>query len=993
MLPLSLELTGFKGIRKGLKVNTKKFDFTNVPDGLIALVGQNGKGKSTVLQNMHPYLIMPDECKEYSPGSFSYYEECYGREACKDLHWLHYDGRMFRSLVQIDADKRKTKAYLYVKATASQAESDDLLPPEEWQVSHDTEDGNVKAYNAAIESLLGSPRMFFTNVFRGQDAKKLSDYLKSEMVDFFAELLTIEEYKDRAWGAGYIESELTAKRDAVNSELVNTMVTVNKEQQTLREKAAIEKSLADLTLDIQTAEEGLKILQDELRDVDTQFALLQEAEKKRQQTEATIIEKTAVLQELQKTRTSKKELYDAKLATLKEKQKTQQALAGKTTELMLKVAEEVRLTGELAVVQREQNDAAAALTAHSVMRQEALKKKALIEASIIEKDKLLSDLQRALQDKRTLYNSKHAEVAVKFNSAKALLAKDATLQAQDAEAKKLAAETDRLSGEIESLDTEAASLNKQIAAFGITHNEIKEKEKKLQEMQLGRKGRADCLKTSIAAAESLISALKESECTRPDKANNCKHIKNAFAAQESLPELKSSLAKAENPDPSEIALGNGIETLRQTLANAPAVEKLSKEVADRKTLTSRKQKEAEAALKPLREALKELPLVEDAKRQLPRLEQELAGILKEGKEVIADIEKQIKQADGDMLRLKAELPKDTETPVDLLARKKAADAKAEEFDKSLRNVREILKTLPLAEEAKRQLPETEKEIDSITKEGSLVISEVERQAAIVSAEIAELKAKMPPLTANRDLAEKKDSLNKSLETTNKAITLKRDEDSRMKVALGAMEGTLRLIEESKVRAIALKEKVDHLNLQISEWKLVEDRTEGIIPLEIDDAGPTIGAITNDLLMSCYGPRFTVKIITQGLMANGKDLKETFEIMVYDADYAEIEPTPLRKMSGGERVWIEESITKATCLFNTGRSGRQFLALFSDEKDGSLSEDKKLEYVAMKNKVLQLGRFRKEYFISHSVTVQERAHYIININTETKKEEPTLLKAA
>ena len=231
MLPLILGLTGFRGIRSGFGVDKKRFDFTSVPDGLIAFVGPNGKGKSTVLQNMHPYLIMPDEVKKYSPSAFSYYEECYGRTACKELQWLHYDGRVFKSLVQIDADKRKTKAYLYVNniavldtqapsldqqiiaygktqngikedATALFAEDLSLTSDTErlsydtesqWEVSHNTDDGNVEAYNTAIESLLGSPRMFFTNIFRSQEAKKLSDYPKGEMMDYFAELLTIEE--------------------------------------------------------------------------------------------------------------------------------------------------------------------------------------------------------------------------------------------------------------------------------------------------------------------------------------------------------------------------------------------------------------------------------------------------------------------------------------------------------------------------------------------------------------------------------------------------------------------------------------------------------------------------------------------------------------------------------------------------------------------------------------------------------------------------------
>jgi hypothetical protein len=37
--------------------------------------------------------------------------------------------------------------------------------------------------------------------------------------------------------------------------------------------------------------------------------------------------------------------------------------------------------------------------------------------------------------------------------------------------------------------------------------------------------------------------------------------------------------------------------------------------------------------------------------------------------------------------------------------------------------------------------------------------------------------------------------------------------------------------------------------------------DGLIALAIDDAGPTLSGLVNDLLLACYGPRFTVAIET------------------------------------------------------------------------------------------------------------------------------------
>lgn len=53
---LSLTLKGFRGIRDGLGLDTLVLDFEVLCDGaeLVAIAGANGRGKSTVLDNMHP---------------------------------------------------------------------------------------------------------------------------------------------------------------------------------------------------------------------------------------------------------------------------------------------------------------------------------------------------------------------------------------------------------------------------------------------------------------------------------------------------------------------------------------------------------------------------------------------------------------------------------------------------------------------------------------------------------------------------------------------------------------------------------------------------------------------------------------------------------------------------------------------------------------------------------------------------------------------------
>jgi len=54
--PLSLRLRGFRGIRSGLGRDTITLDLEAlVGDAqLVAIAGSNGRGKTTVMDNLHP---------------------------------------------------------------------------------------------------------------------------------------------------------------------------------------------------------------------------------------------------------------------------------------------------------------------------------------------------------------------------------------------------------------------------------------------------------------------------------------------------------------------------------------------------------------------------------------------------------------------------------------------------------------------------------------------------------------------------------------------------------------------------------------------------------------------------------------------------------------------------------------------------------------------------------------------------------------------------
>ena len=221
MQPLSLTLKGFRGIRDGLGRDVLTLDFERLADGaeLVAIVGANGRGKTTVMDNMHPYLTMPSRAGVAGPGGFSYYDHVCLPENEKDLIWAH-DGRSYRSQVAVRLNgRRKTEAFLFVLS------DDGAWKPvalDDGTVS----DGKVDTYTRCVESICGSADTFFTSVFSAQGKRQLSAYRNAEIKTLLADLLGQDEI--RALG----------QKAAETARLLKTgLAAIRQEQASLDEEA------------------------------------------------------------------------------------------------------------------------------------------------------------------------------------------------------------------------------------------------------------------------------------------------------------------------------------------------------------------------------------------------------------------------------------------------------------------------------------------------------------------------------------------------------------------------------------------------------------------------------------------------------------------------------------------------------------------------------------------------------------------------------------
>ncbi|MGK5060292.1 DNA repair protein [Janthinobacterium sp. LB2P49] len=176
---------------------------------------------------------------------------------------------------------------------------------------------------------------------------------------------------------------------------------------------------------------------------------------------------------------------------------------------------------------------------------------------------------------------------------------------------------------------------------------------------------------------------------------------------------------------------------------------------------------------------------------------------------------------------------------------------------------------------------------------------------------------------------------------------------------------------------ALDARIAHIEKQTANWSLFATclGNDGVIALAIDDAGPALSMLTNDLLMACYGARFTVSIRT--LLESGKgQSKEGFDIIVHDANTGFAKS--VSKMSGGERVWINECLTRAMALYLIESDSRRSETLFSDEADGAFDAEHKRMFLAMKRQIMQLGNYQQEFFISHTPELAAMADATIDL---------------
>ncbi|XUW93319.1 SMC family ATPase (plasmid) [Burkholderia sp. M6-3] len=324
---------------------------------------------------------------------------------------------------------------------------------------------------------------------------------------------------------------------------------------------------------------------------------------------------------------------------------------------------------------------------------------------------------------------------------------------------------------------------------------------------------------------------------------------------------------------------------------------------------------------------------------------------------------------------------DTLAPV--VAELAAKRGELKTLSQTLANVRrdlqaatELAACKPLLDAAVTGLETANAELGQVADEASARSARYESEKARMTAEMTRIQQESKQLAAV-DVTAAIAETNQKLASTREAIA----------ALEGRIEGAIRAQTVLQAEAGALanelegfsatQRRADRLSDEIAQWKLLAKGlgNDGVIALTIDDAGPALTDTVNRLLLACYGMRFTVEIRTQRALASG-ELREGFEILVHDAEVDSTKSVSV--MSGGQKVWINECLTRGIALYQAQNTGQPYQTLFSDESDGPLDPQRKLQFMRMKREVLKQGGYEREFFISQTPDLVAEADAVIDV---------------
>lgn len=182
--------------------------------------------------------------------------------------------------------------------------------------------------------------------------------------------------------------------------------------------------------------------------------------------------------------------------------------------------------------------------------------------------------------------------------------------------------------------------------------------------------------------------------------------------------------------------------------------------------------------------------------------------------------------------------------------------------------------------------------------------------------------------------------------------------------------------EAEGQARTLRDELAAVEEERADWtRLGADLgRDGLQALEVDAAGPEISALANDLLHTCFGPRWTVELVTTRQSADGKREIETCDVLVTDTERGRM--ARVETLSGGESVIVGEALSLALTVVATRRMGVDRPTLIRDESGAALDAEKTRAWVRMLRRAAEMIGADKVLVVSHNPEVREMADSVL-----------------
>jgi DNA repair exonuclease SbcCD ATPase subunit len=980
-------------------------DWDSYGEGIIAVIGPNGGGKSTNLEAapMSLFEIAPSRGK-----GTSLYDIAHGRDAFIETLWED-NGDKLRVLIKIDAEKRKIERQFDVNGSKVAS--------------------SAKDFAVEIEKRFGSKDLFLASVFMAQN--RSGAFLQLEKVqrkELFAELLLLGRYEELAQVASLWQGASQKTLDDVRTRLSVLQSELEDLPAYEAHLAESEQHLDDTVMDLDAAR---------LAENDARSAL---ARVQRSQ------EHLAMLT------TTRQACFSTWSTSEQAVTQATQIMADATARAQERFAAiNARRTEEMEPAARNRHSIASAGLQGRRARSEAL----AIQQPVIEQAEAqlpgLSDERTNLDAsvlEATLLSGRVQEKATEIITTRRRLEEieavrrrhevyNAALDARHTRLEELASQMPEI---VEAETVLAAIISERndlaatvLAATNVAHRvESKsveltaaerrvEERRKTIEIETSRLTRQTELLSEVpcTASETWIDPFQTPASGSPDGiplAATCPLLKDARAASTELEALKN---KGADPADEITALNAVLDTLKAEAATATAKADAARErqrtIASEETglkeIVGRKFAANNAAtdLKALagerqhaeQQALVDITrLTQSTIESIEALEDSLGGIsalfetLRAENDFILTILQQehdalkeeqdrtAPKANADLARLQIVRGEIARLDAVLIKKDLVANAVAE-----LANI--DIERASLDDQLTRDLAAADEAVGKADHERQAV--ERDRTAAIESAGVAIKTATQERDAATYAFHKAESALSQAqaqigdtavLEQrlTDIGVTRERLETESRDInnKLAELRARIELLHRKQESQRQIEAEARIAEQEIGDWRMLAQAggKDGVQALEIDAAGPEVARIANELLQSCYGPRFSITFETlREKITKPGEFSEAFDITVYDGG----QERKVQLISGGEQVIIGRAIGLAVAIFNGQKNNVRYLDLFEDESVGALDQRQDEEgittaqrYVMMLRQARLLGKFFQIRVIMHQPECYEMA---------------------